>query len=772
MSSKQKVVRPISVRPQNKTFSNFIRTKVSYLAVFVMALASLPLGPLRALSLDDLDLTPPRPPMNFTAESSDQMVHLEWTSVDQYDVQSYKIYIRNSAGQMDPITTTNSEADIPNLKNGVTYYFMVTAIDANKNESKPSVEIGTTPTEIQAETQKQYVVAAWMPTNFDTEDARNAFLNNIDVFDIVSPFWFNLNPDGTLAPNGGARDKNLIDVAHQNKVLVVPTITNNYSSDKASQILKGQGTILDHISVIVKEVMDNNYDGIDIDYENVTASEKDMFSFFVRNLAQQLHANNKLLTITSQPKLSDQYIWNGPGAIDWQVVGESADYLRVMNYDYSRANTSPGPIAPKEWLRASMKYGVQHVPAEKVLGGIPFYGYDWALTDGGETSGLVWDGVKNTIGKYNIKDIHWDEEAGESWYEYTDEVGPRKAYFNDARSIEQKLQVITQEGAGGITIWRLGSEDPADFDMIRKYLGKEGKLYSPADVRVVPKNRSVKVQWEANTNDSTAIGHYVYMGDSVESLKKVADVKNDSSYVASALDNAKTYYIRVTAYNARGKESDPTNLVVVQPTDLVTTSPITNLTKTSITTSSVTISWSQKDNPDFIGNVMGYDIRYSDEPINNTNWFKAETLPNENIITDKNGNQSLVVNKLTPGSHYWFAVKTLDQFGQESALSNVVEGKTLDLSPPSAPSNVSYEKQGNTLHVSWDMGNDYDLAGYEILYQGDDGIKRSLYVGLNHSYDVDFLKTNQIYNFSVVSLDNSGNQSAPSGEKKLILDQM
>ncbi len=772
MSSNKKVVGLISLRPSNKNFSNFIRTKASYLAVFIMALASLPLQSIHALSLDDLDLTPPRPPMNLTAEAADQTVHLEWTSVDQFDVSQYKIYVRDEKDQLEPITTQDSKADIYNLKDGTTYSFKVTALDAANNESKPSVEIGVTPTKIEAETQRKYVVAGWMPTNFDSEDAHNAFVNNIDVFDIISPFWFNLNPNGTLEPNGGARDKNLIDTAHEKKVLVVPTITNNYSSDKASQVLKGPGTILNHIAIIVKEVVDNNYDGIDIDYENVNANEKDMFSFFMRNLSQQLHDKNKILTITSQPKLSDQYIWNGPGAIDWQVAGEVADYVRLMNYDYSRTNTAPGPIAPKEWLRASLQYAVQHIPAEKVLGGIPFYGYDWALTAEGETSGLVWDGVINTIQKYNIKDIHWDEDAGEGWYEYTDEVGPRKAYFNDAKSIEQKLQVVTQEGAGGITIWRLGSEDPADYEMIRKYLGKEGRLYSPAMVKVVPKNRSIKVQWESNTNDSTAIGHYIYMGTSLKDLKRVANVTNANDYVAGGLDNTKKYFIRVTAYNARGKESEPTNLSVVRPSDLVTASPVTNLQMASADTSSLTLSWNQEDHPDFVGNILGYDARYSNEPIDNANWFKADEIDTSNMVTKKDGTKNLTVPRLTPGSTYWFAIKTIDQFGQSSALSNIVGAKTLDLSPPNAPQNVAYTKSTGGLNVTWTMGNDYDLAGYEIYYTGADNVQRGFYVGLNSSYELDFLNAKQVYTFSVVALDNSGNQSAPSGVKKLILSEM
>lgn len=737
--------------------------------VFALILASLPLSS-QALSVDEIDLDPPRAPMNFTAESLDGALKLAWTSIDQTDVTEYKVYLRNEKEQLEPQTTDETSITIAGLDNKILYSVQVTAFDSEGNESRPSNEIGITPSKVEAVTQKPYKVAAWMPTNWDVEDAFEAFNNNLDVYDILSPFWFSANMDGSLEAKGGARDQDLINKAHDNNILVIPSITNNYSTEKSSALLKSPASILNHIDIIVREVVDNNYDGIDIDYENVSKKEKEQYTFFMKNLSHQLHENDKLLSITSQPKLSDHYTWNGPGAIDWDVVGEVADYLRIMNYDYSRPNTPPGPVAPKEWLRKSMQYALEHVPREKILGGVPFYGYDWALTESGETSGIVWDGVQNTLEKYGME-IFWDEEAGESWYEYSDEVGPRKAYFNDARSIEEKLKVINEEDVGGITIWRLGSEDPAIFDMIRKYLGKEDRLNSPARVKVIPKNRSAKLSWTPNTNDSVA-GYYVYAGPSSDTMEKIATVNHEThEYIMTGLENEETYFVQVTAFNGREEESTPLNLARIQPTSLVTAAPITNLSREDLNASSLQLTWSYEEHPDFVGNILGFDVRYSRNEITPENWHEAEQLPSHGLEFSRGSSFTYFVEGLTPDTEYSFAVKSIDEFQQPSAMSNIVTTRTLDISPPDAPQKLDIEEQENgEAKAVWQLGNDYDLAGYKMYFTTEDQIKRWVYIGLRSEYVLDFLQEDAVYDIYIVAVDNSGNESIPS-ESRSILSQ-
>lgn len=751
--------------------SIFHRTKLMLFGFLVVAitLASLPLHS-QALSVSELDLTPPRAPMNFIATAGDAEIRLSWTSVDPEEVDHYRVYAKSEVEQLEPIDTEDTFLKITPLDNGKLYDFFVTALDREDNESKPSNIIALTPSKVETVTQKQYKVAAWMPTSQDVEDAREAFEKNLDVYDIISPFWFNAMEDGSLEPKAGARDKGLIQKAKDNGILVIPSITNNFSGEKAAEILHTPGSILNHIDIIVSEVTDNGYDGIDIDYENISPEEKNNFTFFMRNLADRLHQKGKVLTITSQPKLSDNYNWNGPGAIDWQVAGEVADYVRIMTYDYSRPDTVPGPIAPKAWLKAAMEYARDVIPPQKVLAGIPFYGYDWALTDFGLTSGLVWDGAVKTIKEHPGTITQWDEDAGEPWYEYEDEFGLRKAYFNNGRSIEEKLKVVRESGVGGITIWRLGSEDPAAFEVIRKQMGKEVELYSPAAVTAVPKNRSIKISWEPNTND-TVTGYNIYGGSSKDTLQKVGEVREGTTFTWSGLQNDKTYVMRVTAFNARGKESKMLNMIRTAPTRLVTAAPVTNLRAKNVTPSSIKLEWRYDDHPDFVGNIVDYDIRYSTETLDAAHWHTGKKISSKNIQV-KNGIYSMTVQGLTPDTHYTFGLKSLDEFQQSSGISNIITLQTLDVSPPPTPKDLHVTLQDGEAILQWDEVHEYDLAGYELRYTGPDGDNHEVFVGNRVSLALDFLNPEKVYDVRLVSIDNAGNKSSMTPSYKVITSEL
>ncbi len=742
--------------------------RVAAVAIGLSLIGSLvfiaPLRFARSLNVEDLDLTPPQAPLNFTAESRDQMVHLEWTSFDPSDVSRYKIYVSAASQDLEPVYTTDDWYDVSGLQNGVLYTFTVTAQDSSENESTPSNTIATTPSQIVTVTQKKYSVQGWLPTNSDIQDASEAFYNNRDLYEVISPFWFNAEADGTLSAKGGARDQNLIAQSHASGIKVLPTITNNFSLDKTNIILASPTSILHHIDVIMQEVMDNNYDGIDIDYENVAVDRKDAFTFFTNNLAHQLHENGKLLSITSQPKLNANYAWNGPGAMDWEAFAANIDYLRLMLYDYSRANTAPGPIAPKEWIRQALAYAKTIVDPAKIIAGIPFYGYDWALDANGETSGLVWDGVQNTKSKYALT-MGWDEEAGEGFYTYTDETGPRQAYYQDARSIEEKLKVITEADVAGICIWRLGSEDPANFDVIRKYLGKHLVLESPAKIRVIPKNKSIKLQWTPNTN-TEGVTYNVYAGPSAEQLTKIANT-SENSYIIPNLVNGQGYTLRVTAQSATDQESAPTNLIVAAPTDLVTAVPVSDLAAQNVQPGSTDLTWTLDSNRDFVGNIKGYELRYDTKAITNQSWSAARELPKQTYITTDN-RVTTTVTGLTPGNQYYFAIKTIDETDHRSAISNVVTIRTTDITPPNTPTDLRVMGAHGNAQLSWNGVMDPDLVGYKLYYGESPDSLSPIFVGMNTFYDLEFLTGDRVYYFRVTALDTAGNESAAVTTKTYI----
>ena len=87
----------------------------------------------------------PLPPVNVTAQAGDGTVKLEWTHSDPA-VNTYRVY---HTGASQPLTVTDATyADITGLDNGTEYYFWVTAVDDNEDESPVSEPVGSVPLEV------------------------------------------------------------------------------------------------------------------------------------------------------------------------------------------------------------------------------------------------------------------------------------------------------------------------------------------------------------------------------------------------------------------------------------------------------------------------------------------------------------------------------------------------------------------------------------------------------------------------------------------------
>ena len=107
------------------------------------------------------------------------------------------------------------------------------------------------------------------------------------------------------------------------------------------------------------------YDGIDLDYENLRASDRAAFTSFVQHLAGALHAQGKLLTVNVYAKTSEPGTWDGPQAQDWWAIGQAADQVRIMTYEYSWSTSPPGPIAPVNWVNDVIGYATSQIPPGK-----------------------------------------------------------------------------------------------------------------------------------------------------------------------------------------------------------------------------------------------------------------------------------------------------------------------------------------------------------------------------------------------------------------------
>ena len=309
-------------------------------------------------------------------------------------------------------------------------------------------------------------IAAWLPDSFDSTN-RQSFEANADILDEVSPFWYSTDARGNLLHGSDARDQTLIELAHSKNVLVLPTIHNIVNgTDPIPAILSSPERRRQHVRNIVQEVVAHNYDGIDIDYELLDSSMRAAFSAFVTELGTALHAEGKQLTIAVHAKTSD---YGGLGGFqDWSVIGPAVDRMRIMTYDYHWRGGGPGPVAPVYWVREVAEYAKATVDPAKVVIGVPFYGYNWPTS--GDATPQIWEAINDLIQTYGLTVNFAESDANgliqENWITYKG----RKVWFATSRGLEAKISLVQELDLAGIAIWRLGGEDPKNWEAIRAKL--------------------------------------------------------------------------------------------------------------------------------------------------------------------------------------------------------------------------------------------------------------------------------------------------------------
>jgi spore germination protein YaaH len=203
---------------------------------------------------------------------------------------------------------------------------------------------------------------------------------------------------------------------------------------------------------------------------------REPYSAFIKELGEALHAHGKLLSVAVHGKDHD---YGGLGGFqDWKTIGQYADRLRIMTYDYHWRGGGPGPVAPLYWVQSVAEYAVSVVDPSKVFIGVPFYGYDWPPQ--GTARGLPWGDIEDLIEEQgltvNLMERNSEGRVDESWFRYQSDQGVREVWFMTDRGLESKLELVQRMDLAGIAIWQIGYEKPEYWNVIRRQLVQDPVL--------------------------------------------------------------------------------------------------------------------------------------------------------------------------------------------------------------------------------------------------------------------------------------------------------
>jgi len=282
-----------------------------------------------------------------------------------------------------------------------------------------------------------------------------------------SAFWLTVTGNGsTLTPKA---DWATWDSFRANGPKTTPTYASvSGDPDLISNVLTDPNIQEAHITELLNTVKLHNFDGVDIDYEGLGSANRDLFTTFIKTLSAAFHAENKKVAVTLEARIANQV------PMDWHAIGSIADEVRVMAYDYhSRHTGTPGPVAPLGWVQEVTAYHVSVMPPEKVIIGLGNYGYDWQAS----TDSPGWDGVgisesratalateqqTSIIRMTGIDDLGYDIGSIPSFV-YTDSSSVQHTvWFEDAQSLQDKVNIVSQYPVKGVIFWSIGLGNP-DF---------------------------------------------------------------------------------------------------------------------------------------------------------------------------------------------------------------------------------------------------------------------------------------------------------------------
>ena len=299
------------------------------------------------------------------------------------------------------------------------------------------------------------IVSAWI-SEPGQELALASIKNHGQQLSSICPMWYKIDEQGNFI-RFWSGDPGIPKEARDKNVLLIPTIVNEFDPNRAALILRDsqKSTLL--IDKIVNLVKKEEYDGIDLDFENLFPEDRDAYTRFVTKLQRRLSAQGALLSVTVQPKTSASRNWPGLRAQDYKALGRVADQVRVMAYDEHFSSSEPGPVASIDWVRDVVRYASKRVSKKKLVLGIPLYGYDWGSGDNAEA--VDYASAKKIARTHNAR-VRWSLKNAAPYFTYNEDGQDHTVWFENARSVAAKLDIGTSAKVSGFSFFRLGIEDP------------------------------------------------------------------------------------------------------------------------------------------------------------------------------------------------------------------------------------------------------------------------------------------------------------------------
>ena len=222
------------------------------------------------------------------------------------------------------------------------------------------------------------------------------------------------------------------------------------------------------IGQMLEKFAEKGYVGVDIDFEYILPENKEQYVQFVGKVKQRMGKSGYQVTVAAAPKTSDRQRGILVEGVDYAKLGENADAVFLMTYEWGYTYGPPMAVAPLDKVREVVEYALTRIPPEKIILGIPNYGYDWPLPYERGITRARSIGNEEAVGiaAENGASVEYAEVSQSPWFTYRKNGMEHVVWFEDVRSIRAKWELVREYGLSGAGYWNLMRPFSANWLML------------------------------------------------------------------------------------------------------------------------------------------------------------------------------------------------------------------------------------------------------------------------------------------------------------------
>ena len=290
---------------------------------------------------------------------------------------------------------------------------------------------------------------------------RDVLRKTLPFLTYITPFAYSFDEYGEL---DDIDDEEIIELARQYGVAPIMLVASlsergTFSTELAGRILNDEASKNMLIEEIANVLRVKRYSGVEVDFEYVGKDNAQAYVSFIEQLKARIAPDGYTVFVSLSPKTSDTQeglLYEGH---DYRSMGEAADKSFIMTYEWGYTYGPPMAVSPLDKVTDVIDYAISVISPEKIVMGVPNYGYDWKLPYvAGESKARSLGNVEAVeLAREKRVRIEYDEAAAAPFFRYFEREAGRAAehvvWFENANSIRSLIELVQIYGLDGIGIW-------------------------------------------------------------------------------------------------------------------------------------------------------------------------------------------------------------------------------------------------------------------------------------------------------------------------------